>query len=182
MVYRKFPLPAKFICGFIYPQEETYSKTKKILERKIGGIDFESEIINFDFTGYYDEEMGKPLFRRFISFEKLRNPGDLTRIKLFCIKIEKKNLKDGKRKINIDPGYLNESKLVLATTKDFYHRLYLGKGIYAEGTLYYQGGIFCDFPTTYPDYRTSRYKNIFLSLRNIYCQQLEKKRQSGNRR
>jgi len=167
------PLPVKFICGFIYSKEHTYKKTRSILEKKFGKIDFESQAIDFNFTDYYRDEMGKPLFRRFISFKKMHNPSSFVNIKLFCIKIEKRYSSEDKRTINIDPGYLNDAKLVLTTTKDFSHRIYLNKGIYAEVTLCFKGGSFCDFPTTFPDYRTCLYKDIFLTIRNIYRQNLK---------
>jgi hypothetical protein len=166
-------LPVKFICGFIYSKEETYAGVRKKLQKKFGKIDFESEAIDFTFTDYYYKEMGKPLFRKFISFEKLKDPGIFVDIKLFCIKIEKKYSKNGEREINIDPGYLNEAKIVLTTTKDFHHRIYLGKAIYAEVTLYYSNGNFQDLPTTYPDYRTQQYKDIFLSIREKYHKQVK---------
>lgn len=164
----QLPFPVKFICGLIYSQDDVYDKVRDGLEKKFGKIDFESQAINFDFTDYYYAEMDKPLFRKFISFEKLRAPSAFVNIKLNCIKTEKKYSFRGKRKINIDPGYLNEAKLILTTTKDFSHRIYLDKGIYAEATLYFKKGNFCDFPTTFPDYRTLLYKNIFQSIRNIY--------------
>jgi len=166
------PKPVKFICGFIYSYEDVYLKVKKIMRKKFGRIDYESQIIDFDFTDYYYKEMGKPLFRRFVSFEELKSPSDFVKIKLWCIKIEKKISQQGKRKINIDPGYINEGKLVLTTTKDYYHRIYLEKGIYVEVTLYYKNKNFCDLPTTYPDYRTHLYKSIFLFIREIYRKQL----------
>lgn len=172
MLSKAILLPVKFTSGFIYREEKIYQKIKGILKRKYGNIDFESEKLNFDFTNYYCQELDKPLFRRFISFEKLRNPEYLPRLKLSCVRIEKKNSFDNKRKINIDPGYVNESKLVLATTKDFYHRIYLGQGIYAEVTLYYTKKKFCDFPTTYHDYRTPEYKKIFIAIRELYRRQL----------
>jgi hypothetical protein len=164
----------KFICGFIYSKENIYRKVKTIMERKLGNIDFESEIIDFTFTDYYYTEIGKPLFRRFVAFKELRVAEELVKIKLFCINLERRFSLKEKRTINIDPGYLNDAKLILSTTKDFYHRIYLSRGIYAEVTLYYKKGNFCDFPTTYPDYRTYQYKSIFFSIRKIYHQQIKK--------
>lgn len=174
MLKLQFPLPVKLVCAFIYPEEETYARTKQILQNKFGGIDFESEKIDFDFTDYYHPEMGKPLYRRFLSFKKLQKADKFAKIKLFCIRLEKKFSTKGKRAINIDPGYLNEAKLILTTTKDFSHRIYLKDGIYAEVTLHYKDGQFREFPTTFPDYRTQVYKNIFSDIRNIYQQQLPK--------
>ncbi|MFH1504396.1 MAG: DUF4416 family protein [Candidatus Omnitrophota bacterium] len=172
MLHTHLPLPVKFLCGFIYSQDEIYRKVKVILAKKFGKIDFESSTINFDFTDYYCPEMGKPLFRKFISFEKLKKPSDFVNIKLFCIKIEKKFSHAEKRKVNIDPGYINEAKLVLTTTKDFSHRIYLNKGIYAEVTLYYADRGFSYFNTTFPDYRTSLYKDVFSDMRKLYRRQI----------
>ncbi|UCC95578.1 MAG: DUF4416 family protein [Candidatus Omnitrophota bacterium] len=161
----------KFLCGAIYSHEEAYNNAKRILIKKFGNFDFESQRIDFHFTDYYTKEMGKPLFRRFISFKKLRNPQECVKIKTFCIAVERKLSREGRRTVNIDPGYLNEAKLVLFTTKDFSHRIYLGKGIYGEVTLSYRKGNFCDLPTTYPDYRTPAYKHILLSIRDLYRRQ-----------
>ena len=167
------PLPVKFISGFIYTTESIYQSTKKYLERNFGPIDFESERIDFTFTEYYCPEMGKPLSRRFISFKKLRKPEHFVNIKLYCIKLEKKFAINLHRRINIDPGYINEAKLILTTTKDFAHRIYLSKGIYAEVTLTFLKDQFSEAPTTFPDYRTPQYKKIFFNIREIYRQQLK---------
>ncbi|MDP8289513.1 MAG: DUF4416 family protein [Candidatus Susulua stagnicola] len=166
------PLPVKFISGFIYTTEKVYQNTKKYLEKKFGPIDFESRRIDFNFTTYYHPEMGTPLSRRFISFEKLRKPEQFVDIKLYCIKLEKKFALNLQRQINIDPGYINEAKLILTTTKDFAHRVYLGKGIYGEVTLTYLKDYFSEIPTTFPDYRTPEYKEIFFNIRKIYRQQI----------
>jgi len=175
MLQRYLPLPVKLICGLIYSDETIYRAAKTALEKKFGKIDFESRPIDFDFTDYYEKEMGKPLFRRFISFERLRKADEFVSVKLSCIKIEKKYSVRTKRTINIDPGYINEAKLVLTTTKDFSHRIYLRRGIFAEVTLIFNKGRFFDFSTTFPDYRTSRYKDIFVIIRRIYSGQVKKK-------
>ncbi|UCG35599.1 MAG: DUF4416 family protein [Candidatus Omnitrophota bacterium] len=168
------PLPVKFICAFIYSNEDIYAQTKRILTSRFGPIDFESKLIDFTFTDYYTEEMGKPLWRKFISFEKLRQAEGFDKIKRFCIRLEKRFAVNNRRIINIDPGYLNEAKLVLTTTKDFSHRIYLRKGVFAEVTLSYHERDFGHFPTTFPDYRTRLYKDIFLSIRDIYHNQIQR--------
>lgn len=173
MLHLQLPKPVKFICGFIYTTEEIYQNTKIILEKKFGRIDFESKKIDFDFTNYYYPEMGKPLTRKFISFEKLRKPDKFVDIKLYCVKLERKFALNQCRRINIDPGYLNEAKLVLTTTKDFAHRIYLGNGVYAEVTLSYSGNDFVEFSTTFPEYRTPQSKKIFLDIRKVYRQQIK---------
>ncbi|MCM8824082.1 MAG: DUF4416 family protein [Candidatus Omnitrophica bacterium] len=168
------PPKVKFICGFIYREEKYYKLTLKMMKKLWGEIDLESETINFNFTAYYTEEMGSPLFRRFISFKNLRNSEEFVNIKLICIKLEKKFSIGGKRRINIDPGYLTLANLVLLTTKNFYHRIHLNKGIYGEVTLRYISKVgFSDFNWTYPDFKTSQYKDIFLKIRNIYSNQLK---------
>lgn len=120
--------------------------------------------------------MGDILYRRFISFVRLRNPADFVKIKKTCMKLEKKLSLSGRRQVNIDPGYLDLAKVVLLTHKDFYHRICLdNEGIFAEVTLYYQKHNFCEFSTTYPDYRSKKYKEIFSMIRNIYKSQISKK-------
>lgn len=138
-----------------------------------GKTDSKSRDIPFNFTDYYSPEMGEGLFRTFASFETLRPPSEFLEIKLRCVDIEKKFSVEGKRRINIDPGYLSESKLVLLTTKDFSHRIYVGKGIYAEVQIYFRNKYWNDLPWTYPDYRTGEYKDIFLSIRREYIIQLK---------
>ncbi len=166
------PKPVKFVCALIYASDSTCSSTKKKLIKKFGKIDFESKKIDFTYTDYYFPEMGKPLYRKFISFKKLKNPADFACLKVFCVKLEKKFAKNKKRTINIDPGYLNQAKLVLTSTKDFSHRIYLGRGVFAEVTLLYSNKKYRELPTTFPDYRTDLYKNIFEQIRNIYILQV----------
>lgn len=174
MLNINLPLPVKFFCGFIYAKEDSYQESKQIFINKFGSIDFESQAIEFTFTEYYKPEMGMPLWRKFISFKDLQDPDNFVGIKLDCIEIEKRFAKDNKRVVNIDPGYINEAKLVLTTTKDFSHRIYLSKGIFAEITLSFQNGEFRDYPTTFPDYRTKIYKDIFIKIRDLYRRQIGK--------
>ena len=165
----------KFFCAFIYADGKIYNTVKKTLVKKFGPIDFESDEIPFNFTKYYEPEMGLNLTRRFLSFTKLQKPDIFPDIKLFTIKLEKKFAKNNNRVINIDPGYLTQAKLILTTTKDFSHRIYIGKGLFAEITLHYQNNNFQYLPTTFPDYRTDEYKNIFLRLRKTYRLQINEK-------
>ena len=175
MLTRNIPLKVKPICGLIYHDENIYLKTKNKLKNYLGAIDYESKIIPFDFTDYYNKEMGKPLFRRFLSFKNLRKSEEFPKIKLSCIRTEKRLSIKGKRTINIDPGYINLAKLVLFTTKDFSHRLHIKNGIYAEVTLQYRKKDFVSFEWTYPDYQTEVYKDIFREIRSIYVNQVNKK-------
>jgi len=164
--------PAKLFIGFIFSREEIYLKTKSILEKKFGQSDFESQILPFNHTHYYKNEFGADLKRKFISFRRLCKPEKLPYIKIITNKIEIKFSRQDRRQINIDPGILNLSKVILVTTKDYRHRIYLDKGIYAEVTLYYQNKSFQSWEWTYPDYKTQAYMQIFNTIRGIYVQQI----------
>lgn len=163
----------KLFFGFIFAKEEIYLKTKQVLEKKFGASDFESQTLPFNHTQYYEKEFGHHLLRKFLSFEKLIQPETLAQIKNITNNTEKKLAHQGRRQINIDPGILNLSKIILATTKDYKHRIYLAKGIYAEVTLYYQDKSFQSWEWTYPDYKTPEYIQIFNSIRNIYSRQIK---------
>ena len=150
-----------------------FPPTERALRLKFGAIDFESEILPFDFTDYYEEEIGTNLKRKFISFKRLVSAESLAEIKLSTNRLEQRLSLHGKRSINIDPGYLTAAKLVLATTKDFSHRILLRKGIFAEVTLFYAKNSFRPFAWTYPDYRTPDYLAIFNHIREIYLKQIK---------
>lgn len=166
--------PAKLILGMISQDIRFFDIAKDKTERRFGTIDCESEIFAFDQTGYYEKEMGTCLKRKFLSFKKLINADRIAKIKSFTNKLEKitRGSKLSGRKINLDPGYITDAKLVLATTKDYYHRIYLGKGIFGEVTLCFKEGSFRDFPWTYPDYRKLGYINFFNEVRKIYLEQI----------
>ena len=164
----------KLFFGLIYSSDKIYKNAKKSLLKKYGAIDLESQALEFSYTDYYREEMGSNLKRRFISFKKLIDPTGIVDIKHFAIKLEKRYSILKKRRVNIDPGYLNEAKLILSTTKDFSHRIYLGGKIFAEVTLIYQRRKFNNLVWTFPDYRSMTYKDIFLKIRTLYKEQIKK--------
>jgi hypothetical protein len=165
----------KLIIGLIFKEESACDRAKIILQKCFGKIDFESQTLPFTHTSYYENEFGINLKRRFISFKKLFPSQDLSKIKITTNEIEKK-LSSGKcRLINIDPGYLDLAKLILASTKDHKHRIHLNKGIYAEVTLFYQDKTFRPWDWTYPDYKTNEYITIFNRIREIYASQIRKK-------
>ena len=158
--------------GFISAHPDLIKAATALLEKKFGPVDFESDTLIFNYTGYYTPEFGDGLLRKFIGFKKLVSEEGLGRVKLYTGKIESRFKANDKRKINIDPGYLALGKLVLFSTKDFSHRLYLSKGVYAEVTLHFKQGSFRHWPYTFPDYRTSAYIDIFNRIREIYKKQV----------
>ncbi|MGB9597059.1 MAG: DUF4416 family protein, partial [Candidatus Poribacteria bacterium] len=153
---KKHP-PVKLIVGMITANPSLFLSAEELLSQEFGNIDFASEVLNFDYTNYYEKEMGKNLLRKFISFENLIQPNDCPRIKHFTNELEKRFFSEDKRLINLDPGYITAAKLVLLSTKDYIHRIYLRDGIYAEVTLEMEGNSFKPWKWTYPDYRTEKY-------------------------
>lgn len=166
------PKAVKLFIGFISNEIALMDEAIAILVKSNGPIELKSDILDFNFTTYYNKEMGLNLKRKFIIFKKLIKPDNSFRIKILTNTIEKKFSIKGKRRINIDPGYVTLGNLVLFTTKDFYHRIYLGKGIYAETTLYYKNNTFNAFEWSYPDYKSNEYINFFNKVRNNYAAQL----------
>ena len=170
----KQPLPVKLIASMFTVSGEILEEAQVRLSQEFGPIDYESEILPFDHTTYYVAEFGENLKRRFVAFEKLVHPGRLVEIKLLTNALEMEWAVEGKRRINIDPGYVSQSKLVLATTKNHAHRIYLGQGIYAEVTLHFRDGAFRAWPWTYPDYASPPLIAIFNHIRGLYVKQLRK--------
>lgn len=167
------PHPVKLFAAFIFKEEAVLAKAKALLSKRFGAIEFESETKAFSHTRYYEEEFGAGLKRQFISFRKLIRPEQLADIKLTTNRIEARLSGDKKRTVNIDPGYIDLAKCVLASTKDYKHRIYAGKGIYTEVTLFFQGKTFQPWEWTYPDYRSPEYISILNSIRELYAKQIK---------
>ncbi|MBU0759026.1 MAG: DUF4416 family protein [Candidatus Omnitrophica bacterium] len=169
------PKQVKLIIGLLAKNKKLLNEIEEFFVKEFGDIDYRSKDIPFDYTDYYKKEMGQPITRRFISFKRLISPGYIANAKTITNSLEKKTStkKNGevKRSVNIDPGYISDSKLVLATTKDYFHRIYLKKGICAEVTLAWQKGGFRPFEWTYPDYRSTEYAAILKKIRNSYMKE-----------
>ena len=173
------PRPVKLIVSAFAPADALLQQARQRLAAAYGAVDVESELLPFAHTSYYDAEFGGPpdlggraLVRRIWSFEPLIDPGALAAIKLSTNDLEQGWAMDGRRRVNLDPGYVSLAKLVLATTKNHGHRIYLRDGIYAEVTLRYQDGAFSPWPWTYPDYATAAYCALFGQIRRRYVAQL----------
>lgn len=166
--------PVKLICGVLFNRDFNLEEAEDKLDALLGPIDLKSEIFEFIFTDYYAPEMGGNLQKRFYSFERLVMPNKLADIKNNTIKIEEGFSIDGKRAVNLDPGYLEESKLVLASTKNFSHRIYLRDNIWAEVTMRFARGKFITHDWTYPDYSQKLGIEFLSKAREIYKGKLEK--------
>lgn len=152
-------------AGLLYSRTEYLLAAKERLGAAFGKILSESDEMPWDKSDCYKEEMGWPIKRRFLFFTDRIRPENLPEIKILTNEIEDQMSTNGKRNINIDPGYLTLSRVVLASTKNYSHRIYLGKGIYAEVTLVHCNGRFQPHIFTYPDFSSSQYIRIFEDAR-----------------
>ena len=170
------PRPVKLFVGILSCSKEILAEVESLLMKRFGEADMKSEIFPFNFTDYYEKEMGTNISRQFICFRKLINPEELSAIKIWTNELEDKfkhnNRFDVIRPINLDPGYLTHCNLILASTKEYYHRIHLKDGIYAEVTLFYQHEIFKNLPWTYPDFQTEKYKKFFIKVRGLYAKDI----------
>ena len=162
------PKPAKLVIGIITTELKIAENLVAELASQYGQIDLVSPWMHFNYTTYYEPEMGSPLFRRVFAFKPLISQGDLSAFKLATNQMEHQYSQKGQRRVNIDPGYMLRERFVLASGKNFSHRVYIGSGIYADLTLIYQKGSFQMLPWTYPDYGDDRMLNFLEQVRNKY--------------
>lgn len=163
--------PVKYIAGLLYSSE--IEEALELLSPFLGDIDGQSREAEFSFTDYYEREMGKNLKRAFVSFKKLQPPALIADIKANTNRVESETSRSGKRIFNIDPGYLDLSKLVVASTKDATYRIYIKNGIFAQGMLYFASNSYRPWEWTYSDYRENFSVEFFNKVREIYRKQIE---------
>ncbi len=164
----QLPKPAKLLIGLIMQEKPYIAAAADALIEKFGPVDAASSWFTFDYTTYYEPEMGAPLFRRVLAFKTLIKQSELAQIKLTTNELEQEYSTGGKRTVNIDPGYMLQERFVLATGKNFSHRIYIGRRIYADLTLIYKDGRFRALPWTYPDYADERMLAYLQQVRNKY--------------
>lgn len=176
----KEPNPVKLIVGILAANHQCLHTAADALSNKIGKIDFTSEVWPFDKTDYYKDQTGPRILRQFVSIKRLIDPGKLAKIKHQTNKLEQKLAKalaiPLPRPVNLDPGIIAPSKLVLATTKNYSHRIYIGKKMYAEVTLIFDKGRWQPQAYTYPDYRQQCYFDFFEKVRTRLLEQLKSER------
>ena len=172
------PKPAKLIAGFFLKEKAMAAGIVCDLQKRLGSVDMVSDWLDFDFTTYYEKEMGAPLYRRLIVFKTLVAQSQLAAIKQMTNRLENNYQRQGQRRVNIDPGYLTAERFVLASGKNFTHRIYLGQGIFADLTLIYQKGDFQALPWTYPAYADRRLIDFLSLVRNKYMLDLKRLEQS----
>ncbi|MFW6131778.1 MAG: DUF4416 family protein [Candidatus Aminicenantaceae bacterium] len=161
----------KLICSIISSKKQYFEKGENKLKILYGEIDAESPLFPFQLTDYYEKQMGTNLKRKFISFSNLINPEQLSEIKIQTNKLEeeiRKEYSSNLRIINLDPGYLKESALIMATAKDFSHRIPLKNGIYGHLEFLFGKNKVRLLDWTYPDFKSRDYQNFFIHVRNLY--------------
>ncbi len=175
------PIPVKLFVGMLSADPDLFDECRALLCEEYGAMDLESPALPWSHTEYYQEEMGPGLVRKFIFFEKLFDPALLASIKKRTIGIEALKAVTSerrvRRRINLDPGYVTEAKVVLASAKDFAHRIYIGERVYAEVTLQYRrrDRTFLSLEHTYPDFRTKETIELFLKAREMLRKNLRLK-------
>ena len=174
------PNPVKLFIGVLYSDAERLQAARSRCEEVFGAIDYASSDYPFDVTDYYRGEMGWPIRRVFWSFAGLINPDELPRVKLTTNAIEDELAVDGGRRVNLDPGYLDYDKAVLASAKYNGQKIYLADGIYADLTLRYEKGHFYPYPWSFPDFKSGIYEKTFLRIRELYKGQMKRARRASS--
>jgi len=173
------PRPVKLIIGLFMKDRGLLKPVAEDLSGQFGPLEVVGPWFDFNFTDYYTPEMGRPLFRRVLAFKNLIGQEDLASIKIATNQIEQRYLKQGKRRVNIDPGYLSPERFVLATGKNYAHRIFIGDWIYADLTLIYTEGGFRPLAWTYPDYKADKMSALLTRIRSKYCADLKQSPQPG---
>jgi len=161
-------IPVKLIAGLISNKTRETKLAERLLEKKFGNIDGVFGPADFSCTSYYENEFGKKLKRKFLSFKRLIPLEKQYKIKLYTNALEKKLSRSGVRLVNIDPGYVSLTKLVLFTTKPRSHRIYIANGVCVEAELMFSDESFRPLNWAYPDYKTKDYLDFFNSVREKY--------------
>ncbi|MDQ7782927.1 MAG: DUF4416 family protein [Desulfomonilaceae bacterium] len=164
----RIPEPARLIVSILAVDEARLDPVRPKLTEQLGPLEEEIGPLPFDFTSYYDKEMGTGIKRRLWVFSNLVDAADLVEIKLFSNELEQQYSEDGCRAFNLDPGLMTLGNFVLATGKNNAHRIYLGKGIFGDLTLIYRSGTYRPLEWTYPDYADTRLIDILNALREKY--------------
>jgi len=166
---RTYP-PVQLICAVCYKDEAVHEEAVHQLLQLYGPCSYKSTILLFNHTRYYQKEMGTPLYKYLLAFDRFIDPMEIVAIKLATNSIENQYAMDGNRRVNLDPGYLEAAKFILATTKNFSHRIYLGQGIFGDVQLYWREGAFQANPWTYPDYLEESTRAFLTQLRQKYVE------------
>ena len=165
---KEYPLVIAF-CAIMFCDKNLCEKALGLLESELGEIAKISDEVDFsDKTDYYENEMGKNIKKIYIVFKEPIKREFLSDLKLKTNEIEQIFAKNGKRQINLDPGYITKDKFVLASAKDYFHRIAIGGGIFAETTIHFSANDkIRRFSWTYEDYLTPQAQDLLVFARHL---------------
>jgi hypothetical protein len=174
------PEPARVIVSVLTADRQVLNATKPLLVGELGPLDEEIGPLAFNYTSYYNGEMGQGILRWLWCFSDLVDREALVGIKCLTNTVEQAYTVEGKRRFNLDPGLMTLGNFVLATGKNNAHRIYLGKGIFADLTLVFRAGTYRPLEWTYPDYADRELIAILNRLRESYkCRLMEQTPQTA---
>ena len=171
MAAPKEPPKAKLVCGIMWSNDDARDSAVKKLAGKFGEIDSESETYDFSFTDYYEDEMGRGIKKKIVSFRNLISREALPSIKIFTNQVEEEASGSKKRAVNLDSGYLTEHNVVLASAKERPHKPYIGEGIFADVVLMFRSGNYEAHRYTFPDHKEQLVRDYYKKVREIYLKQ-----------
>jgi hypothetical protein len=163
--------PVKLFVVTIHSELQAVQRAIDELKKTWGGVDYTSPDYPFVCTDYYENEMGAGLLRRFYSFRELIPPDRIVEVKLDSNRIEDELAQDGKRTVNLDPGYIDTYKVVLPSMKFGGQKVYLREGVYADMTLVMYKGKWQSFAWGFPDFKSGSYDSVLSHIRSLFKEQ-----------
>lgn len=176
---RPYP-PVNHFVAVTFSDEDAFSEAMAAVTECYGDLDLRSPMFPFDHTSYYHQEMGDGLRKQFLGFAELRPAEELVPLKLLAMDIEHLLAIEGRRRVNIDPGYLELAKVVVASHKNYDHRVHLGHGVFGDVQLRYRGGRFVTNDWTYPDYASEVGLRFMSQLRDHYFNLIKQREHARN--
>ena len=164
----------KLFVAVLWSREETLQNALRHMESAWGAVDYSGPDRPFNLTDYYEKEMGSDLKRRLVSFRELFPPDRIGEAKHMANNIEDASADSG-RAVNLDVGYLDHNKIVLASFKGAGQKIYLGNGAWADLVARYRSGRYQPFEWTFPDFKDGRYDTELKEIREIYRRQRQGK-------
>jgi hypothetical protein len=168
--------PVKRFVAVLWSEPAGLECAVRLLIDAWGALDHAGPDHGFDVTDYYADEMGGSLRRRLFAFDPLMPPESLVDAKLLCNDLEARLASNGRRRVNLDTGYLDHNKVVLASVKYAGQKIYLARGIYADLVARFKQGRYQPFEWTFPDFRDGRYDQELVAIRQRYLAQLRDRR------
>jgi hypothetical protein len=169
----KIPSPAFLFFNIFSKKKDLIIQTLNEIEQYYGEFCWITSFFPFTSTHYYEKEFGNNLIRVIAALYNFIDQDRLLETKKFSYHLESKFSENKKRLVNIDPGMITAERLVLATGKNFTHRIYLGEGIFADLTLIFQKNSFRTLSWTFPDYGSKEFISFFNNARDTYLRRIQ---------